>query len=478
MDQRREDIIQEREDPSSRSENFSGEEFSPDSHLRHAFHRLHREVLGALSTRGREDLDDFQDIDRFLLESTLHPRNLSNFSERNLSQVDSVREHPQRLYYLYGSPILIFFCVLSVVVNIKILLSVYWIRRPLSPTLHISLSLAGADAFSGVILGTGLVLNSFLPYGLGLRLTGIDCFVLLLEAIRLGSIIVTVAHLTALAINHYLGILRPLHYLSIVTRRNTILAIAILWILPLAFFLSYFSLVENEGFQSQGCENMMFLQHKQFRIMFSSLFFAPFLLMVCIYSHIFCIVRKHQASRLRFSRAGSSRHRNNDNSQQSTPQQMVKNVKAIHTTLYILGSYMVGWMPATIIFALVCNDCLLNFDWMSEKNKFILYSLFNCLIILKTLVNPIIYAARMHEIKVAKRQMHASLCGCFGLNSRTGERMAVGVSSERAPSNRSSLSKTAVCRLTSNVSIRNSKNGSYTCTYTGHESHARGNTIL
>lgn len=33
-----------------------------------------------------------------------------------------------------------------------------------------------------------------------------------LEAIRLGAIIVTVFHLLALAVNHYIGIARPLHY--------------------------------------------------------------------------------------------------------------------------------------------------------------------------------------------------------------------------------------------------------------------------
>ena len=74
--------------------------------------------------------------------------------------------------YLYGTLPLIFFCVVSVAINIKILMSVHWIRRPLSPTLHISLSLAGADAFSSTALAIGLVMNSFIPLGLGVELTG------------------------------------------------------------------------------------------------------------------------------------------------------------------------------------------------------------------------------------------------------------------------------------------------------------------
>ena len=85
-----------------------------------------------------------------------------------------------------------------------------------------------------------------------------------------------------------------------------------------------------------------FLFKKKFRVMFSSLFFGPFLFMVFIYGHIFVIVRKHQASRLRFSTAGSSFRRSGGIERQDhdTSQQMARNVKAIHTTLYILGEFV------------------------------------------------------------------------------------------------------------------------------------------
>jgi len=38
---------------------------------------------------------------------------------------------------------------------------------------------------------------------------------LTLEAVRLSSVIVTVVHLLALAVNHYVGIVKPLHYAGI-----------------------------------------------------------------------------------------------------------------------------------------------------------------------------------------------------------------------------------------------------------------------
>lgn len=151
--------------------------------------------------------------------------------------------------YTYTVPVLILLCAISVMINVRILVSVYWVRRPVSPTLHISLSLAGADAFASAILGLGLALNSLLRAPLD------PCVALVIEAFREAGIIVTVAHLLALAANHYLGILRPLHYLSIMTHRKTALSIAVLWLLPVAFFFSYFVLVEDQGFQTSDCRH-------------------------------------------------------------------------------------------------------------------------------------------------------------------------------------------------------------------------------
>lgn len=141
-----------------------------------------------------------------------------------------------------------------------------------------------------------------------------------------------------------------------------------------------------------------FLRFSTFRVTFSSLFFAPLILMLFIYTHIFFIVRRHQEGRLRIS--GVTHRCNNYSTQQN--QQMARNVKAIYTTLLILGSYVVGLMPAVLIFVLVCEDCAfpLPSTTRDRRNMFFLYTFVNFLVILKTGVNPIIYAARMQEIKV------------------------------------------------------------------------------
>ncbi|XP_067004292.2 glucose-dependent insulinotropic receptor [Anabrus simplex] len=316
----------------------------------------------------------------------------------------------------------------------RILSSVYWIRRKLSRTLLISLSLAGADVFSSVTLGLGLVINSLMDTALEIKVN--DCMALVLEASRLSAVITTVVHLLALAGNHYLGILRPLHYASIMTHRMTTLCIALLWLFPLVFIFSYFSLLDQQGFTSPNCAND-FLGYSKFRVVFATLFFVPFLVMLVVYSHIFIIVRRHQSAREELLRDGTIRahqnHRLNSMSrnshssgatEQSRHQQMARNVKAIYTTMFILGSFVIGWMPALVVLLLVCHDCRYRLDSGHKVVMIGVHSFTNFLVILKTLLNPIIYAARMHEIKVAIRRMHCSIrrvcCPCLPATSNGG----------------------------------------------------------
>lgn len=326
----------------------------------------------------------------------------------------------ENLYKYYIPPMLLF-CLASIVINIRVLLSVHWIRRPLSPTLHISLSLAAADACTSALLGIGLLLNSYLPKVFGIEIA--SCLVLLtIEMYRLSGVIITVMHLLALSINHYLGILKPLHYMSIMTTRKTTITVILLWIIPIAFIKTYFFSVSDDEFWTIGCASLSFLSEIKFRLVFSSLFFVPLILMVFCYTHILLLVRKQQKVWAQLSRSGSTRYRgvrsarHGVNSQQ---RQMEGNVKAIHTTLLILGSCMIGWLPAVITYLIICpKGCLYSgeeFERIRLANIemfFYISWLTNVLIILKTLANPVIYSCRMMEIKVSYRfsLYHLNVC--------------------------------------------------------------------
>ncbi|XP_037082021.1 adrenocorticotropic hormone receptor-like [Pollicipes pollicipes] len=291
-------------------------------------------------------------------------------------QEPSQWEDERRAIYLIWVPIMLFFCVVAAVTNLTICLTSRLVRQPLTPTMCFSISLAGADAYAASSLGLGLLFNSLLP--------------LAFEALRLGGVISTAAHLLALALNHYVGILRPLHYARLITRSRVLTVVVFLWIVPIVFFFVCFAAMD--AFAPTGCSSA-FMDFSTFRRVVATLFFIPLICMVFAYSHMFVIVRQHQRGVLRNHNAS----------------QLNKNVKAIVTTLCILGTYVLGWMPALLTFMLICKDCHFNGADLNPRAFLALNILFNTLVILKCLVDPVIYAARMPEIKQALRRLRALL---------------------------------------------------------------------
>ncbi|XP_054710938.1 adrenocorticotropic hormone receptor-like [Uloborus diversus] len=293
-------------------------------------------------------------------------------------------------------PVMLTACVITLVFNLMIVFSVRWVRKTLSPTLYLSLSLAVADAYASLVLGIGLVVNSLLPIVYGVDLGPFNaCYLLVLEAFRLGGVVVAVLHLLALAINHYVGILRPLHYAATVTRRTVMWAIGGMWLLPVVFFMAYFSLVPDDGFQSSHCSSYDFLLRIPFRATFSVLFFVPLFLMSAMYVHMFVVVKKHQRGVL----------------QLHSGRQLHKSVKAIITTLLILGTYTLGWMPAVLYFVLTCLDCPVPFTQIHLWVRIPVGIITNSMIVIKSFLDPIIYVVRMPEIKGAMRTIYRTRCG-------------------------------------------------------------------
>lgn len=295
-------------------------------------------------------------------------------------------------------PPMLLVCLISVITNIRVLLSVHWIRRPLTPTLHISLSLAAADACSSSMFGIGLLLNSYLPTVWKIY---VPCVVQYgIEILRLSGIIITVVHLLTLSINHYLGILKPLRYISMMTTTKITVIVVLLWIVPFLLILTYFLTVPDQDYWTD-CENSAFMNEVTFRYRFTLLFFVPLILMIFCYTHILIIIKKQQRRWAQLSRAGSTRTRGVRNTTCKQRNSMEGNIKAIYTTLLILGSCVIGWVPACLVFLCICTyGCLYETKDVNFNVGFYISVTINVLVILKTLVNPIIYSSRMVEIKV------------------------------------------------------------------------------
>lgn len=76
--------------------------------------------------------------------------------------------------------------------------------------------------------------------------------------------------------------------------------------------------------------------------------------------------------------------------------------KALVTTLLILGTYLLCWMPAVVFYALTCIDhCPFPITTINYRWRIIISFLTNGLVILKAFVDPFIYTYRMKEMKSA-----------------------------------------------------------------------------
>lgn len=63
--------------------------------------------------------------------------------------------------YQSWAPVIIFFCALTFVFNVFIVVAARWMRRPLTSTMFFSLSLAAADAVASLTVGLGLVFHRY-----------------------------------------------------------------------------------------------------------------------------------------------------------------------------------------------------------------------------------------------------------------------------------------------------------------------------
>lgn len=71
-------------------------------------------------------------------------------------------------------------------------------------------------------------------------------------------------------------------------------------------------------------------------------------------------------------------------------------------------------MPAVIWFIVYCKDCIVTFESLDPIVTLPIGITVNCLIVLKSFLDPIIYTARMKDFKVAFHRMRYQLLSkCF-----------------------------------------------------------------
>lgn len=177
------------------------------------------------------------------------------------------------------------------------------------------------------------------------------------------------------------------------TQKMAKLSVCLIWIVPFAVILVLFSSISGQGFRSDNCEDHDFLSSYNFRVIFSSLILIPTLLIIIIYALFHSILWGKRDIR------------------QSTISK--QNIKAAKTTLMILFTCTVGWLPAVTCHLLICEDnCKFKIQDFSINNILLMHSVSYILMVCKSFTNPLIFAIRQKNIRNGLQSLFYCLKHC------------------------------------------------------------------
>ncbi|XP_037780916.1 adenosine receptor A1-like [Penaeus monodon] len=343
--------------------------------------------------------------------------------------------------WLYPTIIPVFTVVtlVSGVVSSLVVVATPWVRRPMSPTIRLSLSLAAANTVVSFAIILDLLFNTYVPavYPL-LPCSSVYghyvCVQLTIFTVKMAMILVQVLHLLVVAMNHYIGIRRPLHYATIVTPRFLKKVLAGLWVSPIAVMFAALSVVPGQGYQSPSCANNDFIENGiTFRIVWICIFFGPTLLIILAYCHIFFLLKNRSLYLV------SAEQRS----------QLRKNINTVATTALIVGTFVMGWVPAMVKYVLVCHNCPVSN--LSFLTQLVLGIIVNSLYTLKVFIDTFIYALRLPDIRKALVTMWEAARKCTRGRPVPGNDHS-RLSSSRTTSIQLSLSSSSLHRLRSTLS--------------------------
>ncbi len=315
--------------------------------------------------------------------------------------------------YRIGAPCLICLAVAGSLGNLLILVSLKWIPL-LNPTLKLTYSLAATDCVECAAMAISLIIYSYLPVVHRINLIPARgfCTPYVLETFRLGFMLSSVFHMLFLAGTHFFATCAPMTYqrfsvgkLSFVNR-----VIFLLWTAPVLTFFCIFVGHWNETYFAEPC-NSRFMLRPGFSFPVFGLILTLLLIMVGLYVKMIRLL--FQLSR---------RLQNDDrtcvlmglNTNARSRSFLRRRTRTMLTSMLITGTFLIGWVPGTIWFALTCGSCIFPATTIRHRNPQLFYRMgiiVNFLFILKGVTNPLIYALRVPDIGHAMALM-------FGLRPR------------------------------------------------------------
>ena len=209
-----------------------------------------------------------------------------------------------------------------------------------------------------------------------------------------GVVLVSLLYLLALGIDHFIAIVKPLHYNSIVSSIRTSACIALIWI------VSYTTVVietipktvmyyKNDENQDPFCIYMFYeyLTRIPYFLVIPELF-----ILILLYSRIYVAYKQYV-----------TRH-------QSLRPDDQHNNKAIVTTLLIIVTFMVSWVPYSML--IIAYSIFSDKVFTDFPQKVLAYIAWTCqsLILMNSFCDALIYALRLEVVKQGYKAMLRKFC--------------------------------------------------------------------
>lgn len=231
----------------------------------------------------------------------------------------------------------------------------------------------------------------------------IACSFAVISSLNIMAHLISLLNLLMMAVDHYLAIIRPYQYAFLLNKRNGIIIIISMW--SMAFLGAFVNFFTGIGSFEEGklnyCEYIMYNDfHGDYLVI--AFTFVCLLSIVFMYLRIYCEVRKmnKRLTLLTFNKEHNS--------------------KTLITTLLIIGTFTVCWMPlftlqTVLLIKIHVDPQALLTDISLIKALILANKYLYSLLLLNSICDPIIYAVRIKEVQLGYKKFWKSLCGEYKL---------------------------------------------------------------